>query len=222
MAAKVRKIHKTYPKPCCPICGRIYKPGQLHSGEMLCTSCKGTFQAVLFTPPPESIAIRRIEGSATATESAAIVENPDGSPVDVVAEAPCAKHHGNLAEGICDRCGIFICSLCRIELGGKGFCPECLERILQTGSDGFQPERTPYNRGIARICAVTGLLPFFGLFMGPVAVFFILKAIKQWRSGEATVGSLGGLIAILLLGIVDAGYNVAMMLWLGSLMFKKL
>ena len=212
MAAKARKIHKTYPKPCCPICGRIYKPGQLHSGQMLCPSCKGTFQAVLFTPPPETIAVRRVVGSVPI-ENAAVVDNPDGSPVDVIAEAPCARHHGNLAEGICDRCGTFVCSLCRIELGGKSFCPECLQRILQTGSDGFLPERTPYNRGIARICAVTFIL-------GPVSVFFAIKAIKQWRAGEVTVGGIGGLITILIVGILESISIVGILIWIGIVMFK--
>src|ERR1035437_693898 len=111
MAAKARKIHKVYPRPCCPNCGVIYKPGQLHSGEMRCPSCQSTFQAVLFQPPPEIIAVRAIGTDATLAEGA---PNTEGSEGAGLGESPCAKHPLNVAEGICDRCGTFICALCRI------------------------------------------------------------------------------------------------------------
>lgn len=210
MPAKVLKVHKPYPKPCCPNCGRIFKPAQLHSGEMLCTSCQNTFQTVVFTLPPEIVTVRQLGSGAGVTADEIAAE-----------EAACAKHPVNAAEGICERCGTFTCALCRIELGGKAYCPACFERILETGTEEFGPSRTPYDRGVARMCAIIGLLPLVGLMAGPFSIVFTIKAIRQWRAGNSAAGGIGGLILILLLGLFDIAYNLAGSIWIAYYMYKR-
>ena len=211
MAAKVLKVHKAYPKPCCPYCGRIFKPAQLHSGEMLCTSCQNTFQAAVFTLPPEIVTVRNFGAHTGAAEGGVAAD-----------EAPCAKHPLNAAEGICERCGTFICALCRIELGGKAFCPACFERILQTGTEEFGPASSAYDRGVGRICATLGLIPLVGLLVGPFSMFYSIKAFRQWRAGNPAAGGIGGLIMILLLGAFDTAYNLAGAIWFAYYMYKKI
>ncbi len=203
MAVRALKIHKPYPKPCCPHCGRVLKPLQLKTGHIVCPSCGSDYDAVVFTPPPEAMTVRRLGTVTQISEEAG-----------VAAEAPCAHHVLNAAEVHCERCGSFICALCRIDLGGQAFCPACFERILADGSEEFGPERTTYDRGIARIAGVLGLIPFFGLLMGPLAFIYSIKSILQWRAGKAAAGGLLGLIFILLLALADIAGNFWFVGWI--------
>ncbi|MEI6234702.1 MAG: hypothetical protein WCL32_18790 [Planctomycetota bacterium] len=221
---KVRKLHKPYPKPCCPNCGVIFKPGQLRTGENRCAACNGTFQAAIFQPPPETMAVRTLNGAGAAAVSVSItLESGESAAVASAADSPCARHELNAAEGICDRCGTFICSLCRIEMGGKGYCPTCLERVLQSGSDDFGPERAPFHLGVAAAYATVGFVgPFLGLIFGPMAIARSIEGIKDIRARRDEHASMTGFVVVILVAIVETLGYAGLAIWLGMTAFKKL
>lgn len=192
MAVKALKVHKPYPKPCCPVCGRTLKPAELRSGAIYCKVCGSTFQAVVFTPPAEIITVRQIAGS-----------------IEGAGAAPCAKHPLNAAEGNCERCGNFICALCRTQLEGKTYCTACFERILEKGETDVAPEREPFAYGIANAVAFCGLLPFFGLVMGPMSIVYCVKWIKQAKARKKAVSNQVGLVLTLLLAVFDIALSAA-------------
>lgn len=48
-------------------------------------------------------------------------------------EAACFFHATKRAEVPCDRCGRFLCALCRLELAGQNLCPTCLNAAAGAG-----------------------------------------------------------------------------------------
>src|SRR5205807_304768 len=47
--------------------------------------------------------------------------------------AQCARHARNSAVAACERCGAFMCALCRIESDGKVLCAGCFDRLRAAG-----------------------------------------------------------------------------------------
>jgi hypothetical protein len=209
MAVKAQKVHRTYPKPCCPVCFRPLKPAEMKSGTIFCKGCGKNFEAVVFVPPPETIAVRGIVATGTADE-------PGGSG------APCARHALNAADSNCERCGNFMCALCRIDLAGKTYCPACFERILEQGTEELPAEREFHSRGIASLAAVSGfLIPFFGALMGPVGVVYSIKAFRDARRGKKVAGNAGGIVLILLLALFDTVYGAVASAWAGYWIYRS-
>jgi hypothetical protein len=194
MAVKALKTHKPYPKPCCPLCERTLKPAELKSGPMHCKVCRNTFEAVVFNPPAETIAVRSV--------------------VDGASVAPCAKHPLNMAEGNCDRCGNFICALCRTPLEGKVYCPACLERILDKGGSEVGPEREPFAFGIANAAAFCGLIPPLGVVLGPMSLVYCIKWIRQARARNKPLSNLMGVVLTLALALADIGISGVVIVWI--------
>ncbi|HLX63077.1 MAG TPA: hypothetical protein VKX17_17540 [Planctomycetota bacterium] len=195
MAAKPLRTHKPYPKPCCPVCDRTLKPAELKNGAIYCKVCGNTFEAVVFSPPAETIAVRPVVGGAEGV-------------------APCAKHPLNAAEGNCERCGNFVCALCRTPLEGKVYCPACLERILDKGANEIGPEREPFAYGIANSAAFCGLLPPLGVVLGPMSIVYCIKWIRQAQARNKPVSNITGIVLTLALALADIAISVAIILWI--------
>src|SRR5438874_606425 len=51
-------------------------------------------------------------------------------PTDA-SENGCAAHPHNLAVGICQRCGNYLCTICRTRWRGRSICTACVERALE-------------------------------------------------------------------------------------------
>jgi hypothetical protein len=52
----------------------------------------------------------------------------------------CAVHPGNLAVGTCQRCGNYLCQVCRTRWRERSLCVACVERSLEAGE--ASPEET--------------------------------------------------------------------------------
>ena len=150
----------------CPICKRSLRHESLISGTQVCPYCRGAFEAVHFTPAETKVTVAQL-GEA----------GPD-------AAAPCARHGRNAAVAACERCGSFICELCKIEADGKILCPPCFERL---SAEGELPSAVVAFRDyglVAQTWAMFGIV--FGFVFGPLALVYGLKGLKQKkRMGES-------------------------------------
>lgn len=154
-------LKHVYAGPSCPHCHAAL-PADRRPGVIRCGSCWRDFEAAVFAPAAADVRVSRIAEAG-----------PDGA-------TPCADHPANAAESECGRCGVFMCSLCRIDADGQALCPACYERLSAEGA--LASTRTSYRdfRGLAVKLAAVGLaILFVGPLFGAGALFCAWKARKQ-------------------------------------------
>jgi ribosomal protein L37AE/L43A len=143
----------------------------IRTGMVMCPDCGRTFEATAFTPPTRRL--RVVEVVATV----------DGSNA-------CANHARNAAVTSCQRCGLFICSLCDMNVGSGSYCPSCFER-LRAGNE-LKGTGTRYRdyATMARNTMLAGLFfLFFGFLFGPLSLYYARKGLKQLQTeGRSTFG----------------------------------
>lgn len=188
-----------YTGPQCPRCAGTLTADWLRSGAIMCPYCTRGFEATAFNPPE-----RKAEVTTEVTDV-----GPDGANA-------CANHARNAATASCQRCGLFICALCEMNVGTGSYCPTCFDRVRTEGS--LLPAARKYRdfAGLARTCALIGLLTslfFIGIPFGALAVYFGIKARKQKKmEGRSSFG----MIVAILVGIVDVLIGVA---YIGFLLY---
>ena len=154
----------------------------LEKGAAYCGNCALQFQAALFDPPePPRAAPRTLDGSASAQ---------------------CARHARNAAVAACERCGAFICTLCRVESDGKVLCAACFDRLRSEGA--LESARSTFRswRTLGLYLSLGGFFVWpLGIVLGPAALVAAVRGISQdRRNGDE--GGLPGSILSLLLGVV--------------------
>ena len=176
------KIARAYHVPQCPFCDATLPAEKLHTGMVTCDACRNTFEATAFEPPQRPMQLAQT----------VIGAGPEGANA-------CSTHPGNAAVTSCDRCGLFICSLCEMNVGSGTYCPACFDRVR---AEGMLPEvATSYRdyAGMARIAIFGGIVVWFlaPLFAG-ASLYYAGKAMKQRREeGRSRVGVVVfGLIAV--------------------------
>lgn len=142
-----------------------------------CSYCRRQFEATVFEPRDRHHQAVQV---VTAT--------PDG------AAAACANHAGNAAVTNCQRCGLFICALCDMNVGEGSYCPSCFDRVRSEGSLA-----TRY-KNYATMATSAVVLGIFLNFLGPFAIYYALKGMKQRREEGL---SPAGMIVALVLGILE-------------------
>jgi hypothetical protein len=118
---------------------------------------------------------------------------------------PCAVHAGNAAVGNCQRCGIFLCALCRTAVDDQILCPACFDRLA--AEKGLPALRTSFVdlRGLALLAGIAGMFFFvFGVVTGPVTLVLAGLAVRQKRRGEGS-GGWAGIFLACGLGIAQIG-----------------
>lgn len=183
----------TYIGPECPYCGLPFSRSELHDGEMTCRGCRKRFEAAVFQP---------VEFRQRPVE--VLVATPDG-----VANA-CANHARNAAVTNCQRCGLFICELCDLNLGEGSYCPSCFDRVRAEGTLKATATRYRDHASMARVTVVLGFLfstIFLGLPFGALAAYYASKGIKQRRDEGA---SAAGMIVVMVLGILQMAGSIVM------------
>jgi hypothetical protein len=115
------------------------------------------------------------------------VAAPTAAPalgVDPALQAPCATHPGNAAEGICERCGDFMCRLCATPVEGRLYCPRCFDLLYNRGALHFTHRQftlpgTAFGLGLAAFfTSLVGFL-FCSLFFSiPLGVFGVLAGMR--------------------------------------------
>lgn len=177
--------------PGCPRCGATLDISRMAPGEQACPACGRSFLATPFSPPePRPEIVPRLAEAG-----------PEGG-------IPCGRHAGNRAVANCSRCGIFMCSLCRIEIDGMELCPACFDRLSSEGVLSSSRTRLRDYRGIALALGFAGcFLYFIGLITGPATLYFTWRGLKQRRE----LGDRGGLVSLtlaVLLGLFQIGGSI--------------
>ncbi len=172
--------------PSCPRCRRDLDPEHVVSGFQSCPHCGGYFEATRFDPPEARVSVRSVEEAG-----------PGGA-------ASCAAHRGNVAAANCDRCGVFMCELCRIDADQRVLCPGCFERL---SAEGALPSARMTFRDYGRMGATLLLLALvFSLVGAPFALGAVyagakgLQQRKQLGEGSAVRGWV-----VILLGVLHVG-----------------
>jgi hypothetical protein len=175
---------RPYAGTACPRCRRPVPRGEISQGENTCPHCGGAYAAAVFDPPERKA---RVVGLA------------DLGPLGGVS---CAKHVRNAAVAACERCGAFMCELCRVEADGKSYCVACFERLSSEGSLQSTATRIKDYRLMAGTALAVGVVIWTMPVAGPVAIYYAVKGIKDKRRRGETEGRtwLGVLLA---LGVVE-------------------
>jgi ribosomal protein L37AE/L43A len=182
----------TYAGPQCPHCSVALDADSIVSGAIICPRCDSLFEATAFTPP---------ERNQAATLEVVQV-GPEGA-------SACANHARNAATASCQRCGLFICSLCDMNIGTGSYCPSCFERVLAEGS--LQPAARRYRdyAMMARSASIAGLLfslMLIGIPFGALSIYYGAKARKQRIAEER---SSAGLVFVMIFGVVEILIGIA-------------
>ncbi len=188
MSATIRAAHRIAAPAgmACPRCAGPLAEDVVSLGTVLCPHCRRPFEAVPFQPPQRAPEKPRAVGSGDA--------------------ASCANHRGNLAEASCDRCGVFMCLLCRIPSDAKALCPTCFDRLLAADQlESLRLTRQDYGARASTTAAAGFLLCMpLGFVLGPAAIYYGVLALRQ-QTGS--LGSRGGIVLAMLLGLLEAGFS---------------
>lgn len=171
--------------PQCPHCSVALTKDRVQSGTILCPFCSRPFVATAFDPPERK------------PRAVAVVESfPEGANA-------CANHPGNAAITSCQRCGLFVCSLCDMNLGDGSLCPSCFDRVHAEGALRGAATRSLDYGSMARFSALAGVLFsffFLGIPIGALTVYYARKGAQQRRDdGDSTAG----MTFLLIVGILE-------------------
>lgn len=169
----------------CPRCRTDLDHSRLTTGHSTCPSCGGEYEATRFDPPSLAVLPRSL-GEAGPAEATA-----------------CAAHPGNVAVANCERCGVFMCDLCRIDADGHVLCPACFDRL---SAEGALPSSRTTFRDYGRM-GVTYLV--LGLFLwivaAPIAMGAVYAGFKRLGQHRQTgEGSAATAWVIIVLGLLEA------------------
>jgi hypothetical protein len=158
----------------------------MRSGTIVCPRCSRGFEATAFEPPPPRI--RAVEEVAAS--------GPEGA-------SACANHARNAAVTSCQRCGLFICSLCEMNVGGASYCPACFDLLRAQGSMTEVVTRKRDYASMARVTAIAGLF-FSFLFLGlPFGILSLVYARKAFKQAKAEQRSSAGLWVVTIMAILE-------------------
>lgn len=194
MAARSRVVIIDFVLNACPRC---QKPIDLTaiptSAAAVCPLCARTFEAVHFDPPPPDTTL------------------PQSVDASLAAAQPCAFHEHNAAVVECERCGSFMCRLCRIDIDGRTLCPGCFERLATEGSiDSAVTTFRDYS-GMAGVAALLGIvISFLGVLFGPATIYYAIMGIRQKKKMRESDGR-GLLWFAMVVGAFEVAISLAML-----------
>ncbi|MEO8033960.1 MAG: hypothetical protein ABI837_05965 [Acidobacteriota bacterium] len=193
-------VPRAYEGPECPHCAAHLTTDWLRSGTIVCPDCAKEFEATAFQPPAPRLRVLEVAAAAT----------PEGVNA-------CANHARNAAITNCQRCGLFICGLCEMNVGTGALCPSCFDRARL--EDTATPAATRYRdyASMARIAMVVGL---FFMFIGLGAPFGVLSLVYSRRGIRQRQKEGSSTIGIRIVAILAVLETVAGLLWLAFLMWN--
>lgn len=139
---------------------------------------------------------------------------PRGRTAEALAsaeDAGCFYHPGKKAVVPCDDCGRFLCALCDLALtADRHVCPACAEAAGRAGPAGLRGGPYMLYDRLTLGIACLGLIPGVNVFVGPVALFLVVRFWNEPRRGVRARGPwrLGVAGA---LGLVETGFAVWML-----------
>ena len=185
--ATIRSVVRSYNGPACPRCNAVLDVDKLRDGDDICANCGGDFEVRVLHPPQRMSRVLQVAQSG-----------PEGA-------GACANHPRNAAVGNCNRCGVFICSLCELNVADGRFCPSCFDRLSEQGSFDLTKTRFRDYGGMALASGVIGFL--FSIIVGiPLGILTFYYASKGFRDPDVrstgrtriVIGLLAGIAGFLL------------------------
>src|SRR5262249_30354155 len=142
----------------------------------------------------------------------------------------CAAHPRNLAAGVCQRCGTYLCGVCRTQWLDRVGCLGCLEGAPETGDPrpgGPRAHQSPavlslvFGVGAWLLVALAGV-PLMLLSGSPSEHFLVLSGLLVFTSfvpalfgvgqGAAAIRARGERMILATCGLVLSGASVGTML----------
>jgi hypothetical protein len=168
-----------------------------------------------------------------------LYEAPHGYPrrselPDSSAGTRCTAHPGNPALGTCQRCGNFLCAVCRTRWRERSWCMACVERALEAKETSPEEARAHFRQAIlAMICGVLAwgltLAGFLLIALGmsgndinPVPLIFgflllmptPLPALIGVGQGAAAIRARGDHMILATMGLILSGIHVGVLVGL--------
>ena len=109
-----------------------------------------------------------------------------------------------------------MCGLCRIDVDQRTLCPKCFERPSAEGS--LPSARTTFRDygGLSSVSATAGCVVWFAsVLLGPLAVYYGIKGLRQKKAMDETDGRVGVWIAM----ILGAAETIGGLVLIGFLIF---
>ncbi len=194
----------SYTGPQCPRCGVALTADWIRSGAITCPYCSRGFEATAFTPP---------QRRQTAPIAQVATVGPEGANA-------CANHARNAATASCQRCGLFICALCDMNVGAGSYCPSCFERVRAEGTLQAAARRYRDYALMARTYAIAGVLLSFMLLGIPLGVMAVYAAIKARKQRREEGRSLAGVTLVMILGFLEILGGIAVIAFLIYSLFR--
>ena len=125
-----------------------------------------------------------------------------GEAIQSEGESACFAHPGKRAVGACDKCGRFMCALCRIEWGDSVLCPACVG-AAEKRTDLLVRSRTMYDTMALAVASFSLLLFYLSIFTTPFSLWLAIRSLRKpgsltprprWRAWLAIFLSLAQLI----------------------------
>ncbi len=185
------------PELKCPKCQKLLAPESIPGdGAVTCPWCRGKIHIHIFPA-----FFRDFEKG----------QLPEKIVVD--SEAVCFFHLEKSAVTSCSKCGVFLCKLCELDIGGKLLCPKCFEAGKKEIAT-FTKEAFLYDELFYFLSLIGLLTCYFSWLILPISFIgsiYCWKKIKtpyarrKWRFVAAMIISvLGlGLIGFLIVATVS-------------------
>lgn len=145
-----------------------------------CPQCQRTLPLDSFTgegapcPGCESTVTVRVFPAA----SKAAAQMADSRPIG--AESTCYFHEDRVAVYSCNRCGRFLCRLCRISWPGEDVCPACVEVAIQAPEwRHMESERFHWDSLALAVAVLPALLISPSVISAPVALGLALFTFRK-------------------------------------------
>jgi hypothetical protein len=144
----------------------------------------------------------------------------------------CAVHLNNASVGTCERCGNFLCGVCRTRWQERGLCLACIERALDVKE--ARPEQVQAHRRQAILALVFGILAWALILLGGLPMLFahanssraealvvlaglvtlisLLPALFGVGQGAAAIRARGERMIVATCGLVLSGAHLGVML----------
>ncbi|MCS6859455.1 MAG: B-box zinc finger protein [Abditibacteriales bacterium] len=115
----------------------------------------------------------------------------------------CSTHPNNPAVALCERCGDFVCRVCRTAVDGKMLCPPCFELLHARGGLTFVQRhfQLPLYALIFSVCAILTTWACLGLAFVPVSLYFGIAALKEINRRPDLPGRKVAVWSIVLSGV---------------------
>jgi hypothetical protein len=131
-----------------------------------------------------------------------------------VGDATCFYHASKRAVAPCSRCGRFVCALCKVELSGETWCPECIEagrtrkRVVN-----LENQRTLYDSIALALSTWPMLFLYPSLVAAPAALIFSIMCWKRPTSIVRRHSKIRFVLAIIF-SLLQIAFWIAMIIFI--------